>query len=107
MPHLWSLTKKVRKACYGCKRFQVTAFNNPPPGELPEDRTVRSRPFEVIGADYAEPMYYRTNMSRGSKAYLLLFSCSLTRAVHIQALQNQTTNEFIRALKLFIARQGH
>ena len=42
----------VRKKCYGCKRFQVTAFNNPPPGELPEDQTVGSRPFEVIGVDY-------------------------------------------------------
>ena len=36
IPRLWLLTK-VRKACYGCKRFQLTAFNNPPPGELPED----------------------------------------------------------------------
>ena len=51
-------------------------------------------------------IYYRTNQSSGSKAYLLLFSCSLTRAVHIQALQNQATNEFVWALKLFIARRG-
>ena len=42
----------------------------------------------------------------GSKAYLLLFLYRLTRAVHIQALQNQTTNEFIRALKLLIAKRG-
>ena len=34
----WSrpLTEKVTKVCYGCKRFQKTAFDNPPPGELPE-----------------------------------------------------------------------
>ena len=51
IPSLRSLTKKVRKTCYGCKRFQVTALINPLPGELPEDRTVGSRPFEVIGVD--------------------------------------------------------
>ena len=69
-----SLTKKVRKACYSCQRFQVTAFNNTPPGELPKDRTVGSRPFEVIRGDYAEPMHYRTNRLRRSKACHLLFS---------------------------------
>ena len=47
IPRLRSLTKKVRKACHGCKRFQVTAFNNPPPGKLLEDRAVGSRPSEV------------------------------------------------------------
>ena len=72
---LGSLTKKVRKACYGYKKFQTTAFNNPPPEKLPEDRIVGSRTFEVIGVDYAGPIHYRTNnKSRVSKAYLLLFS---------------------------------
>ena len=107
IPCLCSLTKKIRKACYGCKRlFQVTAFNNALPRVLLEHRTVGSRTFEVIRVDYAGPIYYSTNKSRGSKAYLLLFLFSLTRAVHIQALQNQMTNEFIRTLKLFITRRG-
>ena len=59
-----------------------------------------------MGVDYAGPIYYRTNKSRGSKANLLLFSGSLTRAAHIQAFQSQTTNEFIRTLKLFITQRG-
>ena len=37
IPRLRSLTKNFRKACYSCKRFRVTTFNNPPPGELPEE----------------------------------------------------------------------
>ena len=53
MPRLRSLTKRVRKACCRCKRFQLTEFNNLPLGELPEDRTIGSKPFEVIGVDYA------------------------------------------------------
>ena len=68
IPHLQSLTKKVRKACYGCKRFQVTAFNNPTPGELPGDRTVGSRPFGVIGVDYAEPI-----ISQGALKHICCF----------------------------------
>ena len=34
------LAKKIRSNCFGCKRFQITAFANPPPGALPLDRTV-------------------------------------------------------------------
>ena len=67
-------THQEDQKSYGCKRlFQVTAFNNAPPGELLEDRTVGSRTFEVIRVDYAEPIYYRTNKSRGSKVYVAFF----------------------------------
>lgn len=106
IPNLRSLVKKARKACYGCKRFQVTAFANPPPGNLPLDRTVGSRAFQVIGVDYAGPIYYKASQRKDAKAYILLFACSLTRAIHLQALQDQSTDEFIRSLKLFIARRG-
>lgn len=99
-----SCTKKVRKACYGYQRYELTALNNPPPGELPEDRTVGSRRFEVIGVEYAE-QWTTTPIWRRTLKHLL-FLCSLTRAVHIQAIQSQTTNKFIWALKLLIAQQG-
>ena len=106
IPKLRSLVKRIRKNCHGCKRFQVTAFAEPPPGLLPLDRTTGSRAFQVIGVDYAGPLVYKTRFNRLKKAYILLFSCSLTRAIHLQGLQEQTTEEFIRALKLFIARRG-
>ena len=33
------------------------------------------------------------------KVYLLLFTCSLTRALHREILLNQTTEEFIQGLR--------
>ena len=42
----------------------------------------------------------------GKKVYLLLFTCSLSRAIHLEVLPNQTTQEFIHALKRLIARRG-
>ena len=38
--------------------------------------------------------------------YLLLFTCSLSRAIYSEVLPNQTTQEFIHALKRLIARRG-
>ena len=49
---------------------------------------------------------YRISLGKEEKAYILLFSCSLTRAIHLQPLKEQTRNEFIRSPKLSIARHG-
>ena len=38
--------------------------------------------------------------------YSLLFTCNLTTALHLEILSNQTTQEFMQALKLLIARRG-
>ena len=106
VPRLRRLTKKVIRACYGCKKFQVTSFANPPTASLPTDRTVGSVPFEVVGVDFAGPITYKLSPKKEGKAYILLFACSLTRAIHLELLPNQTAEEFIRSLKKFIARKG-
>ena len=59
IPSLRRLTKKVIRTCFGCKRFQATAFQNPPPGNLPVERTTGSVPFQVVGVDYAGPISYK------------------------------------------------
>ena len=104
IPKLGGLGKKIKSNCFSCKIFQITASANPPPGALPLDRTVGNRAFQVIGVDYAGPLYYRISPTKKGKADILLFSCSLTRAIHLQLLKEQTTNEIIRSLKILIAR---
>ena len=106
IPRLRQLTKKVINGCFGCKKFQAKAFGSPPPGNLPIDRTMGSAPFQVLGVDYAGPILYKINKKRDGKAYILLFACSLTRAIHLELLSSQTTEEFIKAFKRFIARRG-
>ena len=51
VPRLRRLARKVVKACNGCKRVHATAFINPPPGQLPKDRTEGQNAFQVIGVD--------------------------------------------------------
>ena len=50
-------------------------------------------------------MYYKGSASKEAKGYMLLTARSLTTAIHHQALQDLSTDELIRSLKLFIARQ--
>ena len=93
VPKLRGLAKKIRSNCFVCKRFQITAFANPPPGALSLDRTVGKRAFQVIGVDYAGPLYYRISPTKEGKAYILLISCSLSRVIHLQPLKEQTTDD--------------
>ena len=106
IPRLRQLAKNAINHCYGCKKFHASAFQNPPPSKLPVDRTEGSSPFQVVGVDFAGPIAYKISKKKEGKAYILLFACSLTRAVHLELLTDQTTEGFIRCLKRFIARRG-
>ena len=106
IPRLRRLTKRVIKSCHGCKRFQAVPYSKPKPGLLPNDRTEGARPFEVIGVDYAGPVKYKTKKNKEGKGYILLFSCSLTRAVYIELLPDQTVESLIPCIKRLVARRG-
>ena len=87
IPRLRRLAKKVLKRCFGCRRFQAIPFPNPHPGKLPKGRTEGDLPFQVIGVDYAGPIRYRKQGKKESKAYIIVYACSLTRALYIKKLK--------------------
>ena len=106
VPKLRSLAKSVRSECHGCKRFTATPVTAPAPGPLPEDRTAVGAAFEVVGVDFAGPIRYKQNKKSEKKAYLTIFTCSLSRAVHLELLPSLETEKFIACLKRVIARRG-
>ncbi|XP_066028549.1 uncharacterized protein [Pocillopora verrucosa] len=106
IPTLRQLVKSVRSACWGCKRFIASPLTVPPPGLLPTDRTDRGTAFEVIGTDFAGPVKYKQRKKGEEKAYLVIFTCSLSRAVHLELLSSLETSNFITCLKRLIARRG-
>ena len=93
IPHLRRLSKSLIRNCYGCKIFRSLPYHSPKPGPLSKDRTEKCFWFEVIGTDYAGP------------TYILLFSCSVTRAIHTELVSNLTTTEFIKGFKKMISRR--
>ena len=106
VPRLRRLVKRVIKKCAGCKRFQETALAAPPSGLLPRDRTEGTAPFQVMGVDYAGPIKYRISSKREGKAYVILYACSLTRALYLDLARSLETSEFLLSLKGLIARRG-
>ena len=76
------------------------------PGLLARDRIEQALPFEIVGIDYAGPLYYKFKGKKELKAYILLLSCSVSRADHLELVSNLSTNEFIRSFRRLISRRG-
>ncbi|KAG1927518.1 hypothetical protein F2P79_024188 [Pimephales promelas] len=72
---------------------------------LPRDRVSEKPPFEVTGIDFAGPLYVKGDRAL-CKAYVALFTCAVTRAVHLELVSSQSTESFLLALKRFISRRG-
>ncbi len=110
IPRLRRLTKRVIRKCRGCKRFQVKAYADPPTANLSHETTTGSTPFKVIGLVYACPIRHLNKTKKEKKASVALYACSLsrpiTRAVYLDLLPDQSTEEFLLSLKQFIARKG-
>ena len=75
---------------------------------LPASRlTLPLRAFERIGTDFAGPFF--TKQGRGKsrmKRYLCLFTCLVTRAVHLEMAYSLDTDSFINAFIRMTARRG-
>ncbi|CAK9809236.1 hypothetical protein ANTQUA_LOCUS5949 [Anthophora quadrimaculata] len=79
-------------------------------GDLPRVRvTPPSRSFQHCGVDYAGPVRVCTSPGRGiasRKAYIALFICMASKAVHLELVSDYSTEAFIRAFARFCARRG-
>lgn len=77
---------------------------------LPDCRARQSvKAFTHTGLDYGGPVPYtpiRRRGVRGEKAYICVFTCLTTRAVHIEVATDLSTPSFLAALKRFLSRRG-
>jgi len=73
--------------------------------DLPVDRVETSAPFIFCGMDCVGP-FMTKNGRKECKRYGLLFTCFCPRAVHIEMLQDMSTDSFIIGLRSFIAVRG-
>ncbi|KAK6765375.1 hypothetical protein RB195_025336 [Necator americanus] len=74
--------------------------------DLPPQRVKRSRPFHHIGLDYFGPIsVYEGNKDR-AEVYGCIFTCAVTRLIHLEVVSDGTTKKFINAFRRFVAGRG-
>ncbi|GFY20784.1 integrase catalytic domain-containing protein [Trichonephila clavipes] len=93
--------RSVIKECLTCKRQKIKHLEVPFP-PLPKDRTEVAAVFQVSGVDLAGPLLTKSKQ----KAWIVLFTCAVFRAVHLELITPLSTNDFIQAMRRFIARRG-
>ena len=101
--------KKVLKNCYICKYIQGKSLNPPKSPPLPKLRIQCDHAFESVGIDYAGPPYCKDVFTKSedmNKYYILLFTCAVKRAIHLEVTPDVCTRSLILALKRFISRRG-
>ena len=66
--------------------------------QLPTNRVNKRNVFHVTGVDLAEPLY----LKGGDTTYIVLFTCSVYRCIHLIIVISLNTEVFLNALEKFI-----
>jgi hypothetical protein len=100
------LAKKVINECFDCLRRSVKPVV-PLMADLPLQRVAgNTRPFQYTGLDYFGPMQVKRARSR-LKKWGCIFTCLVTRSVHLELADSLQTDDFILVLRCFVSRRGH
>lgn len=102
------LARTTVNNCRICRILKAQSIN-PVMGNLPTSRVTPNYPFQVSGVDFAGPFPIRDRRGRGckfSKAYLCLFVCFSTKALHLEVASDLSTEVFILCLRRFASRRG-
>lgn len=104
-----NIVKSVTHKCITCTRERA-AIPTQIMGDLPTSRvSAATRSFLHCGIDYAGPVQIRASAGRGitsRKAYIALFICLATKAIHLELVGDYSTPAFLNAYSRFCSRRG-
>ncbi|XP_060665603.1 uncharacterized protein LOC132797862 [Drosophila nasuta] len=102
-----TMARSTVKACVKCTKAKPKLMEQIM-GNLPPLRVTQARPFFNSGVDYCGPfkIHYKVRGKKPSTAYIAIFCCFATKAVHLELVSDLTTEAFLAALRRFIARRG-
>ncbi len=100
--------RKVVQSCVECRRRKATPSQQVQ-ASLPDYRLLQSNffPFQKTALDMAGPFRVKYQDVRGErKRYILLLTCMVCRAIHLEELQDPSAASFLAAFDRFTARRG-
>ena len=96
----------VRFHCFLCRRFDTKNIQ-PIMAPLPSFRfptAKRQLPFSNSGVDFFGTFYIEDSKGILEKHYGLIFTCMVTRAVHLETCPDLNTDTFLNAFRRFCSR---
>ncbi|XP_073234570.1 uncharacterized protein [Porites lutea] len=99
-----TMVSRMIHECVTCRRLRAKVQEQKM-ADLPEDRLTPTPPFTYCGVDYFGPWYMKEGRKE-LKRYGVLFTCLVTRAIHLEVANSLETDSYINALRRFICRRG-
>ena len=100
------MLKSIIHSCIPCRRMQQQV-DYPQMSDLPIDRLPSKNhfPFATTGLDYVGP-FPIILQGKQYQAYILLFTCLVIRAVHLEISLGLSTDSTLLCIRRFFARRG-
>lgn len=108
VPNARTAIRRCIYQCIVCHKLS-SATRRQIMASLPHPRVNHSKVFSHSGVDFAGPFNMRMSKHRGrgtTKAYVCIFVCFATKALHVELVSDLTAVGFIAAFKRFVARRG-
>ena len=97
--------RKVIHKCMLCRRHNGKSYRPPDSPVLPPLRVTEDYPFSYTGVDFAGPLYVKESQDE-KKVYTALFTCVVSKAVHLDIVPALTTEAFLCCVRWFTAPRG-
>lgn len=108
IPSFGRVVRGVLSSCVRCFRCNPTA-QVPMMADLPAARVNQVKSFTKCGVDFGGPFFVTMGRLRGARtyrAYLCLFVCLATKALHLELASDLSSDCFLAALRRFLSRRG-
>lgn len=100
-------TNSIIKRCKWCRRVTGGPYKTPPMPALPRVRVADVAAFVHIGLDCFGPFNVSIqNSDKLEKTYGIIFTCLVTRAIHLELVENLSGDQFLMAFIRFTSRRG-
>ena len=72
---------------------------------LPTKRVTQSSPFSHSAVDYFGPLFIKA-MNENRKVWVYLYTCLVTRAIHLELMSDVSTEQFLLGFRRFLSHYG-
>ena len=104
IPRGREVVKQIVRRCVVCKKIEGKVFKSVKAPPLPACRVSEDPPFSNTGIDFAGPLYVKDDSKQ--KTYICLYTCALTRAIHLELTEDLSVRTFLLAFRRFTSRRG-
>ena len=101
------MVKSIRYNCVQCRKL-CKNLETQVMGQLPIDRLKPAPAWSSTCIDYFGPFETKgeTNKRSRGKAYGMIFTCMLSRAVRLEVATDYSTDTFLQVFRRFVAIRG-